>query len=81
MGKRAQLEQFAEKVKSALSIFDYEFTVKIWYGTFRINVVFSWDTDQITSSVIERFRSVVGDVGVLYVEDHLELYGYPLIEP
>lgn len=81
METKKQLEQIAERLMYALSIFSYECKVEIDYRAECITLVFSTDTDQITSSAIERFQSVVGEVGITVCEDHVELYGFPILIP
>lgn len=79
MEKKAQLKEIAKRLEKAFSIYDYEYVIETDSLTDIIQVRFSSDTDVVSSSVVESFRRVVGDVGVELSDNQLVLFGFPLL--
>lgn len=79
MDRKLALEEMGRKLKRAFSPFDYHFRIETNIEHCRIGMHFSSDTVRISPTAIENFRSVVGVVGIFVWEDHIELYGYPLL--
>lgn len=79
MGTKEQLEQIVERVKYAFFHYPFEFSVDFNSENYCIEMHLPAGYNKVGVSFVERFRSIVGEVGFCYVEDHIVLYGTPII--
>lgn len=79
MEAKQQLKEMAKRLEKAFSIYDYDYVIETDALTYCIQMRFSSSTDVVSPSAVESFRRVVGEVGVEIWDNHLVLFGFPLL--
>ena len=79
METKQQLKEVAKRLEKAFSIYDYDFVIATDTVTCVVEMEFSSSTNIISPTAVDAFRRAVGDVGIDLRDNHLVLFGYPIL--